>query len=353
MLYIQINSKVSPTAMYLLILFRHLLRFGFYRVVNQMGGDMYNVMLYCVTVMIWGSTWIAINYQYGEVSESVSLVYRFGLASLLLFAYCFVRGLSLRFSLKAHLRFVLLAICLFAFNYYFLYLGQKHINSALSAIAFSTILLFNIVNSAWILKSPITSKVIAGAALGLTGIVTLFWPELQRTSFADVTFIGIGLCLIGTVFASFGNMTSIANQQAKLPIVQSNAWAMGYGAVIMCMLTLIQGESFTMDWRSEYVVSLLYLSVFGSVIAFGAYLSLLTRIGPQKTSYATILFPAVAVVISTFVEGFQWNLFVYIGLVLIVLGNVIILYPVKQRVTPVVLETNDVINAAPKVTARA
>ncbi|XOV79978.1 MAG: DMT family transporter [Aestuariibacter sp.] len=292
---------------------------------------MYNASLYIVTVLIWGSTWIAINYQYGVVSESVSLVYRFGLASGVLFIYCLIRGLPLGFSLRAHARFALLALCLFAFNYYFLYLGQKHINSALAAIAFSTILILNIFNGAWIFKNAITGKIIAGAALGLTGIVTLFWPELQKTAFADVTMVGIGLCLLGTVFASFGNMTSIANQQEKLPIVQSNAWAMGYGALIMAIVTLLRGEPFVMDWRPQYLISLLYLAVFGSVIAFGCYLSLLTRIGAQKTSYATILFPAVAVVISTFVEGFEWNGYVYTGMLLIVLGNITILYPAKVQ----------------------
>lgn len=292
---------------------------------------MYNVMLYLVTVLIWGSTWIAINYQYGSVSESVSLVYRFGLASLVLFAYCLIRGLPLRFSLAEHFRFALLALCLFAFNYYFLYLGQKHINSALAAIAFSTVLILNIINSAWLFKSEITAKIVMGAVLGLTGIVTLFWPEIERSDFAAATLIGIGLCLTGTVFASFGNMVSISNQQKKLPIVQSNAWGMGYGALFMTIVALIQGDSFTIEWRADYLISLLYLSLFGSVIAFGCYLSLLTRIGPQKASYATILFPAVAMVISTFVEGFEWNGYVYLGMMLIVVGNVIILYPSTKK----------------------
>lgn len=297
---------------------------------------MYNSMLYIVTVLIWGSTWIAINFQYGVVSESVSLVYRFGLASVVLFLVCFLRGLPLKFSLSAHARFAMLALCLFAFNYYFLYLGQKHINSALAAIAFSTILILNIFNSAWLFKAPVTGKIILGATLGLTGIVTLFWPELQKTAFATMTFWGIGLCLLGTVFASFGNMTSISNQQIRLPILQSNAWAMGYGALIMALVAWIRGDAFVMDWRPDYLLSLAYLSLFGSVIAFGCYLSLLTRIGAQKASYATILFPGVAVVISTFAEDFQWNGFVLAGLLLIVLGNIIILYPsrVKPAVAP-------------------
>jgi drug/metabolite transporter (DMT)-like permease len=79
-----------------------------------------------------------------------------------------------------------------------------------------------------------------------------------------------------------------------------------------------------------YISSLLYLSLFGSVIAFGCYLTLLNNIGAHKASYSTIMFPAVAVVISTFVEGFVWDSYTFVGLSLMLLGNLLVLAKTKK-----------------------
>jgi drug/metabolite transporter (DMT)-like permease len=113
---------------------------------------------------------------------------------------------------------------------------------------------------------------------------------------------GFGLALTGVFFASFGNMMSLTNQKNNLPILQSNTWGMTYGALFMGMVMLIHGKSFTFDFTISYITSLFYLSTIGSVIAFACYFSLLNKIGAHKASYASIMFPAVAVVISTFMK---------------------------------------------------
>ena len=96
-------------------------------------------MLYALTVLIWGSTWFAVELQLGAVAPEVSLVYRYGAASLLLFAWSRFRRLQLRFSLREHAWFFLLGVLLFGLNYIIVYRAQIHITSALTAIAFSSI----------------------------------------------------------------------------------------------------------------------------------------------------------------------------------------------------------------------
>ncbi|WDD98309.1 DMT family transporter [Thalassomonas actiniarum] len=291
---------------------------------------MNNTLLYVLTVLIWGSTWIAINYQLGEVAPETSLVYRFGLAALVLFLFCRMKNLPLAFTLRQHAQLIAFGVCLFGVNYYFLYLAQQHINSALTCIGFSTMMIVNILNARLWYKTKITKQVYYGAALGLFGIITLFWPQINDIDIGANTLLGLSLCLIGTVFASSGNMLSIKNQQMKLPVMQSNAWGMAYGTAFMAVLALVRGVEFNFSLTLPYVGSLLYLSIFGSVIAFGCYLTLLGRIGAHKASYATVMFPAVAVVISTFVEGFVWDLTTVIGFVCIMLGNLVVLSPAKQ-----------------------
>jgi len=286
---------------------------------------MNNSFLYIITVIIWGSTWIAINYQLGDVAAEVSIVYRFGLAALCMFAYCRFKNLPLKFSAKQHVQLFAFGLTLFGFNYYLLYNAQVHINSALTSIAFSTLMMANIVNARIWFKTHISSQVYYGGALGLMGIVTLFWPQISNIHFGDSTLLGLGLCLIGVMFASTGNMISIKNQRNNMPVLPATAWGMMYGAIFMCVVALMQGQTFNFSYTVEYISSLLYLSIFGSVIAFGCYLTLLDRIGAHKASYATIMFPAVAVVISSFVEGFVWDNYTLVGLSLMLTGNLVVL----------------------------
>jgi len=286
---------------------------------------MSNSFLYLVTVVIWGSTWIAINYQLGDVAPEASVSYRFALAAFILFTFAKVKQLPLSFSFKQHVLFAAFGICLFGLNYLLLYTAQQHINSALTCIAFSTLMLMNLVNAKIFYKTQITKQIYLGGAFGLFGIVTLFWPQLTDIELGAATFLGLGLCLLGTFSASIGNMLSIKNQKNNVPIVQANAWGMLYGAIFTSAMVVMQGKQFSFSFEIAYLSSLLYLSLFGSVIAFGCYLTLMTRIGAHKTSYANIIFPAIAVLISTLVEGFAWSEFTVIGLAFVLLGNLVVL----------------------------
>lgn len=291
---------------------------------------MNNSFLYILTVVIWGSTWIAINYQLGDVAPEASVSYRFALAAFMLFLFAKVKQLPLSFSITQHGLFAAFGICLFGMNYLLLYTAQQHINSALSCIAFSTLMLMNIVNAKIFYKTQITKQVYLGGAFGLLGIVTIFWPQLTDMELGAATFLGLGLCLLGTLSASIGNMLSIKNQRNNVPIVQANAWGMLYGAIFTGLAVVMQGKQFSFSFEPAYLGSLLYLSLFGSVIAFGCYLTLMTRIGAHKTSYANIIFPAIAVLISTVVEGFVWSEFTVIGLSLVLLGNLVVLTKPKK-----------------------
>jgi len=286
---------------------------------------MNNTFLYVVTVLIWGSTWIAINYQLGDIAPSVSLVYRFGLAAVIIFGYCHFKKLPLRFSSKQHIQFILFGLTLFSSNYYLLYTAQLYINSALTCIGFSTILFFNVFNARIWFKTKINKQTYTGGLFGLIGITTLFWPQINQLTLGKETLIGLGICLTATFIASTGNMLSIKNQKMNLPLMPAVAWGMFYGASFMAFIALMKGESYTLSLTPTYLISLLYLSIFGSVIAFASYLTLLNRIGAHKASYTTIMFPAVAVVISTFVEQFSWSSYTVIGLVIILLGNLFVL----------------------------
>ena len=280
-----------------------------------------NLSLYAVTVFIWGSTWLGIKFQLGEVDPLVSVIYRFCLASALLFAWCRLRSLSMRFTIRDHLFIALQGTCLFAVNYWLFYLAEVHLTSGIVAVMFSTIVFWNILNARLFLKTPVRVNVIGGAVLGIVGIGLVFWPELSGFSLADDGFRGFMLSMAATLLASFGNILSARNQRHGLPVVQTNAFGMAYGTLLMLLAALIAGKPFSIDPSAPYIISLLYLALFGSVIAFGCYLTLVGSIGADRASYATLLFPIIALIISTVFEGYQWSLPAVAGVAVILAGN--------------------------------
>ena len=286
---------------------------------------MSNRFLYVVTVLVWGTTWIGIEFQLGTVAPEVSVFYRYTLAALSLFAWCTWKGLNLKFSPSAHVRFVLLGLLLFGLNYIVTYHAQQYITSALTAICFSTMLWMNIINARIFFGVRAGRKVIAGSMIGIVGIVVLFLPQVETLSLSDATLYGAALCVIGAFIASLGNMVSQGAQREGLPVVQSNAWGMLYGAIVTGSIAFGQGSTFNFEWSTSYVVSLVYLAIFGSIIAFGSYLKLLGRIGAHKAGYAMVMFPVVALIVSFLFEGLElgWNILAGIALVLI--GNILIL----------------------------
>ncbi|HWM29248.1 MAG TPA: EamA family transporter [Woeseiaceae bacterium] len=295
---------------------------------------MSNGLLYLITVLVWGSTWLAIEFQLGVVAPEVSVFYRYCLAALMIFGWCRARGLNLRFDRRAHGRFLLLGLLLFCLNYILTYYAQQYITSALTAIAFSTMLWMNIVNARIFFGVRSGPRVIAGSMLGIAGIITLFLPQIGSLSLTDATLYGAGLCVLAAFVASLGNMASQAAQKGGLPVVQANAWGMFYGALFTGAIALVQGHEFNFDSSVGYVVSLTYLAVFGSVVAFGAYLTLLGRIGAHKAGYAVVMFPVVALVLSVLFEGLQITANLVAGVILVTAGNIVILRRERAAVPP-------------------
>jgi drug/metabolite transporter (DMT)-like permease len=290
---------------------------------------MQGAVFYLLTVLIWGSTWFAIRFQLGTVDPSLSLVYRFGLAACLLLVWCVIRRVELRFSAKEHLAMAAQGLCLFSFNYLLFYWCTGLITSGLVAIIFSTVIVMNIINGAIFLKKPVQGIVLLGALVGLLGIILVFWHEIEASQAVSEqasakVLKGLGIGLVATFFASLGNILSARNQSHQLPVLQTNAFGMAYGAAFMVIFAWVAGVPIVFEWTIGYVGSLLYLSIFGSIIAFGAYLTLVGRIGADRAAYATVLFPLVALVISSIYEDFQWTQLALAGVALILIGNIMV-----------------------------
>ncbi len=282
-----------------------------------------NHLLYAATVLIWGSTWYAVKLQLGTVDPEMSVAYRFTLAAAILIAFCIATGRSLRFGARHHLYIAAQGLFLFCLNYVIFYYATFHLTTGVIAVVFSLIMLMNILNGAVLFGTRVEARVLAAAGLGVAGLVLVFWQELAALDLTSGPILGLGLSIVATYSASLGNMASLRNTRAGLPVIQVNALGMAYGAAFMAVLATLRGAPVTFDFSLTYVGSLLWLVVLGSVLAFGFYLTLLARIGADRAAYTAAVFPIVALIISTFLEDYVWTTSALIGVALILGGNVL------------------------------
>lgn len=290
---------------------------------------MQNAILYAVPALIWGTTWFAITFQLGKVDPLVSVFYRFALASLIMFAYCFAARINLRYRLKDHVFIALQGVLLFGINYWLVYLAEVYVTSGLVAIMFCSIALWNIFNGALFLGAPVRLRMVLGAALGLTGMALIFNNEILSFSVTSGTSLGLLFGLISAYSASVGNIISARNHQYHLPVIPTTAYAMLYGTLFVLGLSLILGKPFAVNLSWSYLISLVYLAIFGSVVAFSCYLKLIGTIGADKAGYVGILNPMIALGFSTFFENYHWTTAALLGVAFVLSGNVLILK--KQR----------------------
>jgi drug/metabolite transporter (DMT)-like permease len=286
-----------------------------------------NLLLYFTAVLIWGTTWLAVSYQIGtSVSPVLSVGYRFLLAALFLFI-----GLTIKnkkwpsIPARHHLAIGGMGVFMFSLNPVMNYLAVQYVPSGLACVAFSSFIIFNILFARLFFKAPFSIRVWMGAFCGLSGIAALFWNEISLLPGKEMAWKGLVYGIIGAMFSALGAMISTVLQKKKLPVLESSAYGMLYAGIVTVGIAWARGDLIVFDGSLKYILSLAYLSLFGSVVAFGAYLTLLGRIGPERSAYVLVATPVLALIISGVCENFRWTLSAYAGVLLVIIGNMLIL----------------------------
>ena len=284
-----------------------------------------NLHLFAVCVLIWGSTWLAITFQLGTVAPEVSVGYRFIIASAALFAYCGLRGLKLRFTWRQHVDLILFGASMFCISYIFVYYAETYIVSGMVAVGYSAGPLLNMLMARAMFSTPMTTRVTVGALFGIAGIVCVFWHEFANLSVSRNAELGAILTMLSVVASSAGSMVATRIQKSGYSTWSSMAWGMLYGGVMALVIGVILGKPLSFEATFGYVGSLFYLAIFGSVITFACYLTLLARIGAARAAYIGVMVPIVALAVSFFFEKFAWGWLTTLGVALSLAGNIVIL----------------------------
>ena len=291
-----------------------------------------NFILFGITLFCWSPTWYVIKFQLGYVDPLVSVFYRFLVASIIIFIYLIIKKKNLKFSLDHHVWFLFFGICLYSLNYIFFYLSNTYLISAFPAIVFSTVVIMNILGETFYFKKKASLKTLIGATVGMIGVIIIFNDEIFDFSLNNGTHVGLFLALFGTLCASTGNMIHQRNLNHNFPLIETIAYAMLYGSLVTLLITQIRGTELLFEYSFNYIASLAYLSIVGSIFAFIFYLKLLEKVGAGRAGYVGVLMPVLALLISTIFENLEWQIDLIIGLPILIIGAVLV---IDQKIKPI------------------
>ncbi|MEK7439114.1 MAG: EamA family transporter [Pseudomonadota bacterium] len=283
------------------------------------------LQLFSICVLIWGSTWLAITFQLGVVAPEMSVGYRFLLASAALFCYCRWRGLPLAFGLRQHQDFALFGVFMFCIGYILIYYAETQLVSGLVAVGYSVSPMVNMFAARVCFGTQMSGRVALAALFGVAGIACIFWPEFGTLSASRSAAWGAVLTILAVLSSSAGAMAALRNQKRGYSTWSSMAWGMFYGGALALAIGLASGRPLSFDFSARYLLALLYLALFGSVVTFACYITLIGRIGAARAGYIGVMVPVMALVISLLFENFAWGWLTSAGVALSVLGNVLML----------------------------
>ena len=279
-------------------------------------------ILFIIACLIWGSTFYAITLQLGEVAPAISVVYRFGLSAAVLFGICLARGDRLGLPWRAQRWMMVQGFFTFALAYVCTYSSEQYIVSGLVAVLFALMVFWTPICSRFIYGTAIVWRVWAAGLLAMAGVTMLFyhsieyaWGDLSRGG-AGHFLLGLGLALVATIASSVGSVVVSKVREQSQNQLLTMAWTMFWGTSMVAVWALLTGQPFALPQAPRYWMGLLYLALFGSVIAFYAYFTLINRIGSQKAVYIGVVTPVISVLLSIQLEGYRPGPIEWLGMVL-------------------------------------
>ncbi|MHA4868015.1 DMT family transporter [Duganella sp. PWIR1] len=279
-------------------------------------------LLFVLACLIWGSTFFAITLQLGEVPPAVSVVYRFALASAVLFAWCAARGDKLLLPWRVQRWMILQGCATFAVSYICTYTSEQYLVSGLVAVLFALMVFWNPILNHYTFGTALSLRTWAAGGVAIAGVTLLFyhsihgaWNEIMNGGNGHF-LLGLILAICATIASSVGNVVVIKVREQSSNVLLTMAWSMMWGTLLVAVWVLVSGQSFVMPTTARYWGGLLYLSLLGSVIAFAAYFTLIHRIGSDKAVYIGVVTPVISVLLSIQLEHYRPGPLEWLGMVL-------------------------------------
>jgi drug/metabolite transporter (DMT)-like permease len=309
--------------------------------------------LFTIASLIWGSTFWAITLQLGDIPPAVSVVYRFALASMTLFALCLARGDKLRLPWRVQRWTLLQGFFTFGLSYVCTYNSEQFVVSALVAVLFALMVFWTPICSRIAFGTKIPHRTWSAGAAALAGVVLLFWHSISG-ALQDLSqgkgnghfILGVVLGIGASIASSAGSIVVGKVREQSTNLMLTTGWSMFWGTCMVALWCVLSGQQFVLPHTLSYVLGLLHLAIFGSVVAFICYFTLINRIGSSKAVYVGVINPVISVLLSIRLEHYRPVAAEWLGMA-VCLGSVAwALRAPATRAAPSV-QLNDVIETTP------
>ena len=299
-----------------------------------------NWQLFAICILVWGTTWHAITYQLADLAPEFGVALRFAIAGATVLAFALWRGDRVRFPVAAHAALALQGSFLYGVSYVCVYHAERFIASGLVAVGYSASPLLAGLGAAMLFGVAIGARFVVGGVLGLAGVALIFWPEIVRPVAGERAALGALLTVASVLLSAVGSLTASRNRKLGVPLLPAMGFGMLYGAAAAVAVGLVLGRSFALPGTASWWLSLAWLALAGSVLAFACFLTLQDRLGPGPAATVGVMTPLIALVVSLVFEGFRPDALTGLGAVLAVAGNALMLRPAAADATAPL--TNDV-----------
>ncbi len=286
-----------------------------------------NWQLFAICVLVWGTTWYAITWQIADLAPEFGVALRFALAGAVILGAAAARGEALRFGVRDQARFALQGAFMYGVSYVCVYHAEQHVVSGLVAVGYSASPLIVSLGARAAFGTPLSVRFLAGGVVGLLGVALIFGPEIAKAPPGAGTTLGALFTVAAVLLSAVGSLSASRNRHHGLPFWPALGYGMLWGALASTLLALALGRPFALPATAGWWLSLLYLSIAGSVITFACYLTLQDRLGPGPAGTIGVMTPLLALVVSLGLEGYRPELVTLVGSALAVAGNVAMLRP--------------------------
>lgn len=280
---------------------------------------------FLLVALIWGSTWWVITGQIDEVPPSWSVAWRFMLATPCMFALALFTGKSLRIGRSGHMLAVFIGISQFCLNFNFVYRAELHLTSGIVAVMFGLLMVPNALLGRALLGQQVTARFLLGSLVAIAGIVLLLVHEARLSPLGGNIPLGIALAVGGILSASVANVVQANPTGRSLAMASLLAWSMLYGVIADIALAWFTAGPPVLPDDPDYWFGMVWLALAGSVITFPLYYTLIRQIGAGRAAYNSLFVVVIAMLISTFIEGYEWSLLAVIGSLLALAGMLLAL----------------------------
>jgi drug/metabolite transporter (DMT)-like permease len=292
-------------------------------------------VLFTIASLIWGSTFWAITLQLGEIPPAVSVVYRFALASVALFAWCLARGDKLWLPWRTQKWTLLQGFLTFGLSYVCTYNSEQYVVSALVAVLFALMVFWTPLLSRLVFGTPIPRKTWTAGAGAIAGVVLLFWHSIQGALGQNHMLLGLVLGIGASIASAAGSIVVGKVREQSANLILTTGWSMFWGTSMVALWCVASGQPLILPHTTSYVLGLLHLAIFGSVVAFICYFTLINRIGSAKAVYIGVITPVLSVLMSIRLEHYRPGPIEWLGMA-VCLGSVAWALHTPKRKAPTI-----------------